>query len=111
MNRWFVLILLVTIGAKFVSSGLMVSVPHGMDMQPCDGARCGVATDQCVEHCLAVWQTDTPLPAVAPLVFLLVAVALVIGFAVVTAAARPRAYTAPRAPPGLAFVRNTILRE
>ena len=111
MNRWVVLILFATLGLKFISGGIMMSGAHGMDMDSCEGVACGVTADQCLEHCLAVGQIDTVLPAATQSVFFLVVGALVIGLAVVVETKRVRARTTGLAPPGLVFVRNTILRE
>lgn len=89
----------------------MVSGPHGMDMGSCEGIACGVTADQCLKHCLAASQTHTTLPAVTPSVFLLIVSTLVAMFVVVVVTSRFRGRATGLAPPGLAFVRNTILRE
>lgn len=112
MNRWVIFILLVTFGLRIVSGGILMSGgPHGMDMESCEGATCGISTDQCFEHCLAVGQLDTILPAVTPSVFLLVMSALITMFAGAAIFVRSHGRATALAPPGLAFVRNTILRE
>lgn len=105
-----VFILILLLGLKGVNMSVMSPAMHAMDMGPCPEVTCEPAADECLKHCLTTQKVGTSTPAISSTLFLFVGGALFVAISLLVIRKNTFRITT-LAPPGLAFVATTILRE